>query len=107
MNLNLFWSLSAGEAEQMIGAINKNKLETLRRETSITWKLGNLIAIAFNDPKKYPTLQAAFPGLYEDKNKEEKEILPKQTDWRIMQARMAYYAHAKNMNLKAGEKNDG
>lgn len=113
MNPNLFWSLSAGEAEQMIAAINKNKLEVMKQEASIAWKLANLIAIGFNDPKNFPSMQKSFPGLYDTEKKPVKEkekdasTVPEQTDWRVMQARMAYYAHAKNMFIKAGDNNDG
>ena len=91
--------MSAGEVEQMVAAVNKNRLEDMRQEASLIWKLGDLVAIGFNEPKKYPTLHNAFPGLFKA------EDTKKQTSWQIMKARVANYAANKNARmLKAGEK---
>ena len=91
--------MSAGEVEQMIAAVNKNRLEDMRQEASMTWKLGNLVAIGFNDPKKDPTLHNAFPGPFET------EDTKKETHWQIMKACMADYAASKNARmLEVGEK---
>ena len=48
-----------------------------------------LTGIAINEPKKFPKLENAFPGLFEKKG---------QQDWRVMKARMESFAKVKNAN---------
>jgi len=47
-----------------------------------------LTGIAINEPKKFPRLEDAFPGLFEKKN---------QQDWRMMKARMETFAEARKV----------
>ena len=47
-----------------------------------------LTGVAVNDPKKFPTLEAAFPSLFEKKE---------QQDWRVMKERVENYAKAKKV----------
>lgn len=88
--------MSAGEAEQTITARNKATLEQARTQAAVAWKLANLIAVAYHDPKKFPGKEEAFPGLFRDDTVQE----PKQTDWRLLEVRMAAYAQAKNAQLQ-------
>ena len=47
----------------------------------------SLVTVGFNDPKKFPSIEEAFPTLYEKKE---------QQDWWIMKQRVEAYAKAKN-----------
>ena len=56
----------------------------------LAWLMYNnaaLTAVGFNDSKKFPTLEEAFPSLFEKKE---------QQDWWIMKQRVDDYAKAKN-----------
>jgi hypothetical protein len=48
-----------------------------------------LVGVAINEPKKFPSLEDAFPSLFEKKG---------QQDWRIMKERMESFAKTKNVN---------
>lgn len=91
-----FWNMSAGEAEQIISAKLKRRYEDSKQRMALVWKLGALCSYSFNDPKKYPPLHEAFPGVFNEE--------PKQTDWRIIKARMAEYSEAKRQVKKLGRK---
>jgi len=54
----------------------------------IAYNTAALIAVAVNDPKKFPTLEEAFPSLFKQKGQQ-------QQDWRIMKERMETFAKAK------------
>ena len=80
--------MSAGEVEDLISA--RQKAENVRRkwQLQLIWNLGQLDSFAFNDPKKYPTLEKAFPSAFG-----------------IIKARMSAYAKSKNAaRHRAGEK---
>jgi len=56
----------------------------------LAWAVYNgatLIAVAVNDPKKFPKIEDAFPNLFEKKG---------QQDWRIMKERMEEFANVRN-----------
>lgn len=88
--------MSIGEVEQVVNARLKRQQEQVKLQATMLWKLGNLIAFAAHDPKHYPPLREAFPGLFQPPQE-------RQTDWRVMKARMASYAATKNARLKGGE----
>ena len=48
-----------------------------------------LSGVAMNDPKKFPSIEDAFPSLFEKKE---------QQDWWVMKQRMENYAKVKNKN---------
>lgn len=91
-----FWEMSAGEAEQLIMQRQKAAAEQVETQAAFVWRLGNLVRIGVNDPKKYPKLEEEFPTLFGNKNKNER----KQTDWRLMKARMTAYVQAKRQVKK-------
>lgn len=91
-----FWGMSIGEVEQVINARLKRQQEQVKLQATMLWKLGNLIAFAAHDLKHYPPLHEAFPGLFQ-------APAERQTDWRVMKARMASYTEAKNARMKGGE----
>nr|DAQ88063.1 MAG TPA: hypothetical protein [Bacteriophage sp.] len=88
--------MSIGEVEQVVNARLKRRQEQTKLQATMLWKLGNLIAFAAHDPKHYPSLHEAFPGLFR---------APKgqQTDWRVIKSRMASYTALKNAKMKGGE----
>jgi len=56
----------------------------------LAWAIYNgaaLMAVAVNDPKKFPSIEDAFPSLFEPKG---------QQDWRIMKERMEEFAKTNN-----------
>ena len=63
----------------------KNFAATL---ASIMYNGAALIGIAVNEPRKFPKIGDAFPGLFERKEQD-------QQDWRIMKQRMEDFAKAK------------
>lgn len=87
--------MSANEVEDLITAKKKAENEQRKWQLQLIWNLGQLDSFAFNDPKKYPTLERAFPSVFTSHN---------QTNWQQIKARMMAYASAKNAaRHKAGE----
>lgn len=54
----------------------------------LAYKLASLVGVAVNDPKKYPDLKKAFPGVFDSL-----ETAPKQQPWQVMKERIE--AHRK------------
>ena len=50
---------------------------------SIVYSVAALTGVAVNNPNKFPSLDEAFPGLFEKKG---------QQDWRVMKLRLENYA---------------
>lgn len=88
-----FWDMSIGEVEQIVNARLKRQQEQTKLQATMLWNLGNLIAFAAHDPKHYPPLHEAFPGLFRPPQE-------RQTDWRVMKARMTVYSVAKNAKMR-------
>lgn len=90
--------MTYGEIIAKIEAYRKIEKQKIQLQAMFIYKLGNLIRIAFNDPKKYPSnVKQAFKemGIFdEDIN------ITKQQDWRIMKERMNRYAY---LHRKRGE----
>lgn len=57
--------MSIGEVEQVIATRLKHQQEQTKSQATMLWKLGDLIAFAAHDPKHYPPLHEAFPGLFQ------------------------------------------
>lgn len=55
----------------------------------IGYNAAALTGIAMNDPKKFPSLEEAFPALFEQKE---------QQDWRKMKERIEKFANLKNQS---------
>lgn len=53
---------------------------------SIVYNGAALTGVAVNNPRKFPRLEEAFPGLFEKKE---------QQDWRVMKLRLENYAKVK------------
>lgn len=57
----------------------------------MAWLIYNgaaLASVGFNNPKKFPTLEDAFPSIFEKKE---------QQDWRITKQRIETYANIKKL----------
>lgn len=85
-----FWEMSAGEVERLISQRQKQQREQTEMQAALVWRLGNLVRIGVNDPKKYPSLEEEFPQLFCKNNGKRK-----QTDWRVIKARVKAYVQAK------------
>lgn len=57
----------------------------------IVYTGASLTAVGFNNPKQFPSIEQAFPNLFE---REE------QQDWRIMKQRVEAFAKAKKQKLR-------
>ena len=91
-------ALSAGVPYKEIGNMSTNEIalaaqvkQEQNRELAqlLAWTIYNgaaLMAVAVNEPKKFPKLEDAFPSLFEKKG---------QQDWRVMKERMEAFARAK------------
>lgn len=93
-----FWDMTYGEIITQIKAYRQKEKVQMQLQAMFIYKLGSLVGIAFNDPKKYPSnVKQAFKemGIFdEDIN------ITKQQDWRIMKERMNRYAY---LHRKRGE----
>lgn len=91
--------MTYAEIKGSIDAHHNRKKEDLQLKAMFSYKLGELIGIAMNDPKKYPAnVKAAFEksGIFD----EEKDQYRKQQDWQIMKDRINKYSYLKK---KRGE----
>ena len=91
-------ALSAGIPFSKIGNMSTDEIalaSQVKQEQNkelaqmLAWTIYNgaaLMAVAVNEPKKFPKLEDAFPSLFE------REI---QQDWRVMKERMEAFAKAK------------
>lgn len=89
--------MTYGEIMAKVNAYRKNFKEDLQLQAMFIHKLGGLVGLAVNEPKKYPsTVKIAFEGMgIFDEDKE-----PTKQDWRIMKERMQTYA---NLKKKRGD----
>lgn len=94
MDAVFYWEMTYGEIIAAIEGNQRKVKQEMQIQASLMYKLGDLLRFAFNEPNKYPTLQEAFPKLFDDIEK------PKQQDWRIIKERITAYAEQKR---KRGE----
>lgn len=75
MNPDDFWELSQGEINyKMIGYAEEREAQTAR-----DWNLGQLIMIAYHEPKKYPKLEKLLPKKKEALTKERRKQMVEET----------------------------
>jgi len=91
-------ALSAGVPFKEIGNMSTDEIalaSQVKQEQNkelaqlLAWTIYNgaaLMAVAVNEPKKFPKIEDAFPSLFERET---------QQDWRIMKERMETFAKAK------------
>lgn len=98
MRASEFWDLTYGDIMETIEAYQKAKQAeaTMMRDmrAMMDYRLANLIAIGFHEPKKFPqTLSEAYPFL---------SVSAKQGTWQESKAEMAAIAGAHNRSFKKG-----
>lgn len=100
----LFWDISLGDilaAINVAGRREQRKAEEikaeLRGQAAMVYKLATLVSIGFNDPKKFPSRERAFPGLFEDEESGEAAA----PQWQRQQAAMTAWVAAYNDKVKA------
>ena len=90
-----FWSMTYGELSDTIAAYNNNEKNRVREAASLNYHLANLIGISvarlMDKKAEYPTLQVAYPGLFDDL-----EVEDKQQNWEVAKARLMKYAEVHN-----------
>ena len=90
MTAGLSWRESGNITPQEVSLASLAKQEQLTEFIRLmAWLLhvnAALTAVGFNDPKRFPSLEDAFPGLFEPQE---------QQDWRIMKERIEGWATMK------------
>lgn len=100
MDAVFYWDMTYAEIVAAIEGNQKKMKQDMQIQAIMTYKLGELIGIAFNDPKKYPSNpKKAFEkmGIFDDEDDKQGQ------DWRVTKARIEQYnAYLKQ---KRGESN--
>lgn len=98
MDAVYFWDMTYGEIIAAIDGYQSRFKAELQTKAMFVYKLGELIGIAVNDPKKYPSnVKKAFAkAWFLDDVMDE----PKKQDWMTMKERMSRYAY---LHKKRGE----
>lgn len=100
MDAVFYWEMTYGEIIAAIEGFQQRFKIEAQLHAGMVYKLGSLIGVSVNDPKKYPkNIQKAFPNLFTDTNDEE----PKQQDWQVMKERISSYNEY--LKQKRGETN--
>lgn len=93
-----FWEMTYGEIVITIKAKNEVEKNRIREAATLNHHLANLIGLSvarlMDKNAKYPSLQEAFPGMFDDIVQEQQA--PKQQDWRVAKERLMQYAEAHN-----------
>lgn len=90
MDAVLFWDMTYGEIMAAIEGYQKRFKSDLQMQAIFTYKLGELIGIAVNDPKKYPgNVKEAFKKtrIFDDIE----EGTSKQQNWQVIKERVNNY----------------
>ncbi|WP_040195054.1 hypothetical protein [Clostridium culturomicium] len=100
ISINNYWELTYGEICIYLKAYNDEKLERTREQASLTYRLADLIGASvarlLDSNSEYPSIDKAFPGLFDDVVKEQK----KEKDWSVDVARFMNFAMAHNKKFK-------
>ncbi len=78
--------MTVGDIAFVAQVKQEQNLEITKSLAWIAYNGAALVGIAVNDPKRFPTIEEAFPSLFEKKE---------QQDWWIMKQRVEEYAKAK------------
>ncbi|MCG7406784.1 hypothetical protein MH117_05080 [Paenibacillus sp. ACRRX] len=103
-----YWDMTYKEIIAAIQGNQRRMKSEFQIHASLVHRLGNLLGRAVNDPKNYPDISKAFPGLFEDdtslaKNTPSEKVQSQQQDWRRMKANIEAYAAERR---KRGEGNN-
>lgn len=94
-----YWDMTYREIITAIEGYQKRFKNDLQIQAMLIYKMGELVGIAVNEPKKYPkNAKEAFKktGIFDNSGDEE----IKKQDWQIMKERVNRYAYLKK---KRGE----
>lgn len=78
--------LTPYEIQKAVGVESDRQKDFYKMLAYIVYTGASLTAVGFNNPKQFPSIEQAFPNLFE---REE------QQDWRIMKQRVEAFAKAK------------
>ena len=81
-----------GEIQTIVDVEAEKEMDFYRVMAWIGYNCASLIGVAVNAPKKFPTLEQAFPSLFEQKE---------QQDWRVMKERIERFAAEKAREVKS------
>ncbi|MCL2378307.1 MAG: hypothetical protein FWC77_04180 [Defluviitaleaceae bacterium] len=82
------WDMTVDEITLAVHAKQQRNKEHAQTLAWIIYNNAALTGVAINNPAKFPSLENAFPGLFERQVHQ---------DWRVMKERMEEYAKAKNL----------
>lgn len=91
LNYNEIPMLTPQEIQKAVGVESDRQKDFYKMMAYIVYTGASLTAVGFNNPKQFPSIEQAFPNLFE---REE------QQDWRIMKQRVAAFTKAKNPQSK-------
>ncbi len=76
-----FWSMDFNEIMVQVGANRQREREELKKRAYMDHELAQLIAYAFNDPNKMPSVEKAYPFIKEDQPQEDRPQEEQVPDW--------------------------
>lgn len=79
--------LTADDVATVVEVHAEKQKDFYRMLAWLVYNGASLAAVGFNDPKRFPSLEEAFPSLFEQKE---------QQDWWVMKQRVETWAKAKN-----------
>lgn len=81
-----FPGLTADDIAAVVEVQAEKQKDFYRTLAWLVYNGASLAAVGFNDPKRFPSLEEAFPSLFEQKE---------QQDWWVMKQRVEDWAKAK------------
>ncbi len=97
MDAVFYWEMTYGEIITAIEGKQRELKAEAQLKASLVYQLGNLVGLAFHEPKKYPpSIKKAFPNLFDDIDE------PVQQNWQVMKERLNAYGDY--LKRKRGEK---
>ena len=85
--------LTADDVANVVEVHTEKQKDFYRTLAWLVYNGASLAAVGFNDPKRFPTLEEAFPSLFEQKE---------QQDWWVMKQRVETWAKAKQLQTNSG-----
>lgn len=86
-------ALTADDVATVVEVHAEKQKDFYRTLAWLVYNGASLAAVGFNDPKRFPTLEEAFPSLFEQKE---------QQDWWVMKQRVETWAKAKQLQTNSG-----
>ena len=83
-----------GDLAATAAAMERQRQEDLRMLAWLIYGGAALVAVGITDPKRFPAIETAFPGLFEEKP-------PAPQDWKIIKERIEDYAARRKQREKS------